>query len=158
MPSSPSAAWSAEQQAAIAAAKARYATALAAIDKALGAPNAPARPPLEAAGVSDKRMVAAIADARTLRDSGWYRSGSAKIVSVTPTAVELDSAQPKVALRSCVDFSSTAFRFQKDHKVVPVAASSSKRVSFSAEFRYTTRPGTSTKLWFFTDETAGGPC
>ncbi|WUJ68345.1 hypothetical protein OG809_24925 [Kribbella soli] len=132
--------------------------ALAAIDKAMSNPAAPSRPPLEAAGLSDKRILDAIGDVRTLRDSQWYRAGKSQIRSLTPTAVELSGAQPKVTLRSCVDFSATVLHFQKDHKVVPVSASSNKRVTFSAELRYAARSSASPKMWFLTDEKASGTC
>ncbi|NUS00164.1 MAG: hypothetical protein HOV67_33505 [Kribbellaceae bacterium] len=131
---------------------------MAAIDKTLADPTRPSRPILEAAGLSDKRMIDAIADARSLRDSGWYRAGRAQIRSLVPTAVDVDAAQPKVTLRSCLDLSATVLHFQKDHKVVPISASSSKRVAFSAELRFAARSATSTKMWFLTDEKALGSC
>ncbi|MDX2974660.1 hypothetical protein, partial [Kribbella solani] len=157
-PTSSTPTWTPQQQTAITAAKARYAAALAAIDKALSDPTKSTREPLEAAGLSDKRIIAAIGDVRTLRDSGWYRAGKTQILSATPQTVELDGEQPKVTLRSCVDLSSTALHFQKDHKTVPVGPSSSKRVTFSAELRYTARSTTSPKRWFLTDEKALGAC
>ncbi|MFF0270387.1 hypothetical protein [Kribbella sp. NPDC004536] len=131
---------------------------MAGIDKALADPTRPSRPTLEAAGLSDKRMVDAIADARSLRDSGWYRAGRAQIRSLIPSAVDLTAEQPKVTLRSCLDLSATVLRFQTDQKVVPISASSSKRVAFAAELRYATRPATSVKMWFLTDEKALGSC
>ena len=150
--------WSAEQQAAVTAATARYVIALAAVDKALREPRVSSRGALEAAGLSDKRILDAIGDVRTLRDSGWYRVGGAQIRSVAVTAIELGGAQPDVRLRACVDLSTAVLHFQKDHKVVPVAASSSKRVIFSAELRYTARPSSLAKMWFLIDEKAVGTC
>ncbi|MFF0345396.1 hypothetical protein [Kribbella sp. NPDC004875] len=129
-----------------------------AIDKAMSNPTLSSRTALEAAGLSDKRILDALGDVRALRDSRWYRTGETRVRSLTPTAVELTATQPRVILRSCVDFSATVLHFQKDHQVVPIAASGSKRVAFSAELRYTARSADSTKMWFLTDEKANSSC
>ncbi|RZU12536.1 hypothetical protein EV645_5808 [Kribbella rubisoli] len=64
-----------------------------------------------------------------------------------------------VALAAVVlrGLSAAVLRLQSDHKAVPVAASRSKRVTFSADFRSTARSARSTKMWFLTDEKATAP-
>jgi hypothetical protein len=155
-PSTPT--WTPAERAAITAAKSRYLAALNAIDKSLNNPTVSSRVPLEAAGLGDKRILDAIGDVRTLRESGWYRAGKVQVRSLTPLTVDLNVAHPQVTLQSCVDLSATVLRYQKDDKVVPVGASSSKRVSFSAVLRYGARSATSAKMWFLTDEKANGSC
>jgi hypothetical protein len=158
-PSSPSTpTWTPEEQDAITAATARYVVGHAAIDRALNDPVKPSRAPLEAAGLSGERIIAAIGDVRTLRENGWYRAGASRITSLTPQAVELDGEQSVVTLRSCVDSSSTVLHFQKDRKVVPVGPSSSKRNVFTAKLIYAGRSGATTKMWFLTEEKAIGTC
>lgn len=155
-PSTPT--WTPEEQTAIADAKARYKAARAAIDKALNDPTKSSRAPLEAAGLGGSWIIAAIEDVRSLRQSGWYRSGAVQIRSLTAQAVKLDGAQPEVTLRSCVDSSGTVLHFQADRKVVPVGPGTSRRNAFTATIVYAARSGSSAKMWFVIEEKATGTC
>ncbi|GAB2661865.1 hypothetical protein [Kribbella swartbergensis] len=151
-------AWNAEEQAAVTAAKARYVAARAAIDKALNDPTKSSRAPLEAAGLGGSWIIAAIDDVRSLRQNGWYRSGSVQIRSLDAQAVNLGVAQPEVMLKSCIDSSATKLHFQKDDKIVPVGPGTGRRNAFTAKVVYAARTGTSTKMWFVIEEKAIGAC
>jgi hypothetical protein len=155
-PSTPT--WTPEEVQAVEAAQARYRAARAAIDRALNDPTKSSRAPLEAAGLGGSWIIAAIDDVRSLRENGWYRSGSVQIRSLTAQTVKTDAAQPEVTLRSCVDSSATALHFQKGGKVVPVGPGTSRRNAFTARVVYAARAGNGPKMWFVIDEKAAGTC
>ncbi|TWD82954.1 hypothetical protein FB561_4105 [Kribbella amoyensis] len=154
----PTTTWTPEEQQAIDAATARYKTARAAIDKALANPTQSSREPLEAAGLGGEWLIAAIGDVRSLRNDGWYRSGSVKIASLAVESVALDSEQPTVQLKSCVDSAGTSLHFQKDGKPVHVGSKSGRRVAFRAKLVYASPTGKPTKMWFVVEEKGLGKC
>ncbi|WP_328321679.1 hypothetical protein OHA70_25035 [Kribbella sp. NBC_00382] len=155
-PSTP--AYTPEEQAAITAATARYRAARAAIDQVMANTAASSRAPLEAAGLGGSWLLAVIGDVRSLRDSGWYQTGSTKIASLTVKSVKLDNPQPEVDLVTCIDSSKTVIRFQSTKKPVPIGASSATRRTFSAKLVFAAAAGSTTKKWFVIDEKGTGPC
>jgi hypothetical protein len=155
-PSTPT--WTEEEQAAINAAKARYAISRAAIDKAMADPTKSSRAPLEAAGLGGTWLLTAIEDVRSNREDGWFTSGSVKIVSLTAQSVNLDAEQPEVRLKSCIDSSQTVLRFQSDGKPVPLGPGTGKRHTFQAKVVLAPPAGKTTKMWFVVEEKTTGPC
>jgi hypothetical protein len=150
--------WTEEEQAAITAAKARYSTARAAIDKALATPTQPSRGALEAAGLGGSWLLTAIDDVRSNREDGWYRSGTVKIAALSVQSVNLNAEQPEVRLKSCIDSSGTTLRFQADGKPVPLGPGTGKRHTFQAKLVFASPVGKSTKMWFVIEEKSTGPC
>jgi hypothetical protein len=120
--------------------------------------TASSRAPLEAAGLGGSWLLAVIGDVRSLRESGWYQTGSTKIASLTVKAVKLDNPQPEVDLVTCIDSSKTVIRFQSTKKPVPIGASSPTRRTFAAKLVFAPPVGSTTKKWFVIDEKGTGPC
>jgi hypothetical protein len=147
-----------EEQTAITAATARYKAARAAIDQVMANTTASSRPQLEAAGLGGSWLVAVIGDVRSLRDSGWYQTGSTEIASLTVKSVKLDGSQPEVDLVTCIDSSKTVIRFQSTKKPVPIGASSATRRRFAAKLVLAPQAGSTTKKWFVIEEKGTGPC
>ncbi|MEU0089261.1 hypothetical protein [Kribbella sp. NPDC006257] len=155
-PSTPT--WTEEEQAAITAAKSRYAISRAAIDKALADPTKSSRAALEAAGLGDSWLLTAIEDVRSNREDGWYTSGTVNIVSLSPLSVNLDAQQPEVRLKSCIDSSQAVLRFQSNGKPVPLGPGNGKRHAFQAKVVQAPAAGKTTKMWFVVEEKTIGPC
>jgi hypothetical protein len=151
-------AWTEEELAAIAGAKARYIAAHAAIDKALNEPLKSSRERLERAGIGGSWLITAIGDVRSHRDNGWYQSGAVKVASLAVESVNLRGEQPEVKLKSCIDSSKTMIRFQADGKPVPVGPGNGARHGFQARLVFAPPAGKTAKMWFLIEEKTTGSC
>jgi hypothetical protein len=150
--------WTAEQQAAITAAKARYVAARAAAGVALHDPENADRNQLEAAGNGGAWLASIVEYIVYLRDRSLYQSGDAKIVSTSPASVDLDAVQPVVVLKTCIDGSSGMMRYRKTGKPVPVATTAGgTRHTVNARLVYA-RAKTGAKMWFLVEEKTVGSC
>jgi hypothetical protein len=150
--------WSAEEQTAIDAAKARYAAARAAVDKASTKPTAIDRNALEKAGNGGTWIISALESLLTLRNDGWYQTGAVKITNTTVASVDLDLEQPEVRLKSCLDSSGLTLRFQKDGKAVPLGPGNGTRHAFASRLVYAPAQGGGTKMWWLIEEKGQGKC
>ncbi|TCC05911.1 hypothetical protein [Kribbella soli] len=155
-PSTPS--WTAEEQTAIAAAKARYLAARAAIDAALNNPPAATSEKLLQAGTGGKWLVRVLTDVQFTKDRGWYNNGKTRIEGVSVASVKLSAAQPEVLLNACLNTTGSALYFQKTHKPVPAIPANGKRHKVRAQIVYTAASGQSKKMWYLINETALGSC
>lgn len=154
-PSTPT--WTAEQQAAITAARARYAIATAAIDRTLANPSALDRPALEKAGLSGQRIITIVDQARTLVRNDLYVTGNVQIAKTTVVSVKLKQAQPEVVLLNCLDSSKQVMRFKSNGKPVPSGPGSGTRRQVTSHLRFA--PGADNKkLWFLITDEDKGPC
>ncbi|GAA3559180.1 hypothetical protein [Kribbella ginsengisoli] len=154
-PSTPT--YTSEEQAAITAAKARYAVARAAAGAALAQPGKATRAALEKAG-NGGEWVNAIADQiATEQENGWYQTGAAKIVSTAVKSVNLTSTQPEVRLTSCIDSTSLVTRYQSNGQPVPEGSSDGPRHKFQSRLVYAPDAG-GKKMWFLVEEKVAGAC
>jgi hypothetical protein len=155
-PSSPT--WTPEQQAAIAAAKARYTVARAAVDKAMSTPTATNRPALEKAGNGGTWIIDALEDLINLQHDGWYLTGSTKVTNTVVSSVKLNLEQPEVRLVSCLDGSAIVVRLQKNHKPVPLGPGNSRRQKWASRLVYAPPAAGGTKMWWLIEDKGIGPC
>ncbi|MEU8227929.1 hypothetical protein [Kribbella sp. NPDC048915] len=154
-PSSPT--WTPEQQAAITAAKTRYAVAMAAIDRTFMNPKALDRPTLEQAGISGEWILTIVDQARTLERSNLYVTGSPKTLKSTVASVKLQEQQPEIVLVQCVDTSTQIMRFRSNGKPVQSAPGSEPRRQIMSLLRYA--PNLSgKKMWFLIRDEDKGTC
>jgi hypothetical protein len=155
-PSTPT--WTAEEQAAITAAKARYLTARAATGKALEKPEGVRSPVLEAAGNGGAWLQSILARLDFFTRNGLYQSGTSKIVSSAPTSVDLSAEQPTVVLKGCIDGTGVQMRYRATGKPVPVASTvGDSKHSVNARFVYAPNAA-GKKIWFLIEEKAAGAC
>jgi hypothetical protein len=150
--------WTPEQLEAIAAAKARYIAARAAVDKAFGDPANLNRTALEKVGNGGEWIVTILDDATFQKNNGWYQTGQVKVSGTQVVSVKLGIEQPEVQLTNCVDSSAVITRFTKDNKPVPMGPGNGDRHKFSSRLVYATPNAGGPKMWFLTAEKAGGPC
>jgi hypothetical protein len=156
-PSTPS--WTSQEQAAIAAAKARYRAATLAADEALTKPASFDRNALEKAGLGSERVIELYDQAQSLVTRGLYQSGTVAIVSTNVKSVKLDGPQPEVILTNCLDASNVILRFQKDNKPVPVLpGGTGRRHVFQSRLVYAAPATGSQKLWFLLSTQGGAKC
>jgi hypothetical protein len=155
-PSTP--AWSSEQQTAIKAAEAQYATARAAIDKAMAAPTKAERSDLEKAGNGGAWILTVLEDIINFEDYGWYQTGKTKITNTAVTSVKLDLPQPEVRLVNCVDSSAIVIRFQKTGKPVPMGPGNGNRRKFASQIVYAPPAAGGPKRWWLIADKALGAC
>jgi hypothetical protein len=150
--------WTPEQQAAINAAKARYAGARAAVNKALQSPTTATRPALVKAGNGGSWLISILGQIDFQVDNGWYQAGDIQIASVTVRSVNLAAAQPEVHLVACIDSSRVSTRFQEDGKPVPMGPDNGRRHKVQARLVFAPPTGQSTKTWFLVEEKGLGKC
>lgn len=155
-PSTPT--WTAEEQAALTAAKARYTAARAAVAIALNAPENADRSQLEATGNGGAWLTQIVQRIVYLRDRNLYQSGDPVLTSIAPAAVDLSAAQPAVTLKACLDGSKTQMRYRKTDKPVPVVTvAGGTRHVINARLIYAPAK-TGSKMWFLVDEKVLGKC
>jgi hypothetical protein len=150
--------WTSEEQAAIGAAKSRYAAARAAVDAAFAKPKPFDRPALEKAGNGGEWIIAVAGDVKQLNDFGWYRTGLSKVSDTRVTSVKLDVEQPEVLLNSCVDTSAVVTRFQTDNKPVPLGPGNGKLHRYAAKLVFAQSVRGGPKMWFLVSEKGVGKC
>ncbi|WP_157979803.1 hypothetical protein [Kribbella monticola] len=155
-PSTPT--WTPEQQAAITAAKSRYTTARAAVDKAFEDPAHLNRTALEKVGNGGEWIITVIDDARFQTQNGWYQTGQVKISGTQVVSVKLGIEQPEVQLTNCIDSSAVVTRFTKTKKPVPMGPGNGDRHKFSSRLVYAQPNSGGPKMWFLVAEKGGGPC
>jgi hypothetical protein len=155
-PSTPT--WTPEQEAAITAAEARYASARAAVDQAMAAPTKVNRTALEKAGNGGSWILAVLQDIINYQDYGWYQTGRTKVTNTRVTSVKLNAEQPEVLLVSCIDTSATVIRFQKSGKPVPLGPGNGHRHKFSSQMVYAPPAAGGTKVWWLIADKALGSC
>lgn len=155
-PSTPT--WTPEEQAAIAAAKARYAAATTATDQAFTSPAQLDRPALEKAGIGGELIITIIDQARSMTRSGWYQTGRTKIAATQVSTVRLGGAQPEVNLINCVDTSGLVLRFQKDGKPVPEGPGNGDRHKLASRLVYAPPAPGGRKVWFLISDEDKGQC
>jgi hypothetical protein len=150
--------WTPEQQAAISAAKARYAVARAAVTTALKDPRKPSKEPLEKAGNGGSWLLTAIDQIRFQRDQGWYLSGTLKTTSTTVTSVKLDLQQPEVRLTNCIDSSAAKTLYRATGKPVPLEGGDGDFRKFQSRLVLAPPATGGAKMWFLVDEKVVGAC
>ncbi|MFC5265682.1 hypothetical protein ACFPJ1_26530 [Kribbella qitaiheensis] len=150
--------YTAEEQAAIAAAKARYVAARAAVDNAFANPTNFNRAALVKAGVGGNWILAVTQDVSSLKSFGWYRAGRVKIPSTQVDSVKLDNSQPEVRLTNCIDTSAVVTRFRKDNKPVPMGPGNGKRHRFKSQLVYASPSTGGPRIWFLIEDKAAGAC
>ncbi|TCM43442.1 hypothetical protein [Kribbella sp. VKM Ac-2568] len=155
---SPTPKYTAEEEAAITAAKSRYVAARGAIDIALSAPEKSKRADLENAGNGGNWLIGVVDDVEFQRKNGWYQAGKVQVTFAGVTSVTLLGQQPRVTLKVCVDASKTSTLFQKTKKPVPMGPSDGNRHLTESVLVYAPPTGKTTKMWFLIDEKATGSC
>lgn len=158
-PSAPSTpGWTAEEQAAITAAKARYVAARAAVGKALEKPEGVRSPVLEAAGNGGAWLQSILERLYFFTRNGLYQSGTSRILSTAPSSVDLNAEQPTVILKSCIDGAGVQMRYRATGKPVPVASTvGGGKHGVNARFVYAANAA-GKKMWFLIEEKAAGAC
>ena len=157
-PTPTGATWTPEEQAAIAAAKARYAVARAAVTTALTDPRKPSKEPLEKAGNGGNWLLTAIDQIRFQRDQGWYLSGTLKTTSTTVTSVNLGLQQPEVKLTNCIDSSAAKTLYRATGKPVPLEGGDGDFRKFQSRLVFAPPARGGAKMWFLVDEKVVGAC
>ncbi|MFD7157848.1 hypothetical protein ACFV9C_24820 [Kribbella sp. NPDC059898] len=153
-PSTPT--WSAEEEAAISAATARYLAARRATELAMQNPAKSNRATLERTGNGGQWLTDIIDDLTSYRDNGWYQSGSVKLSPPSPKSVRL-TGEPEVTLTTCVDSSAVIIRYQSTKKPVPLGPDNGSRHLTQA--RMVLASGTDgKKAWFLIDESGDAKC
>jgi hypothetical protein len=155
-PSTP--AWSPEEQAAIAAAKARYTTAQAAVIDALDNPATTTRAQLLQAGVGGNWIIRVLGDMKFYQDRGWHLAGKVVVLSTSVESVKLEGQQPEVRLNVCTDSSKSLLRYQATGKPVPAIPANGDRHKAQAVLVYAPPIGQTKKTWFLIDEKGSGSC
>ncbi|MEV6286622.1 hypothetical protein [Kribbella sp. NPDC051770] len=150
--------WTPEQTKAITEAKARYAAARAAVDKALLDPRQSSRAPLEQAGNGGTWLIAVIDQVRFQRQQGWHRVGNLQIAKTTVAAVNLDLEQPEVKLTNCIDSSKTKTLVQSTGAPVPLVSGDGNRKTFNSRLVYAPNAKGGAKSWFLVEDQVAGPC
>jgi len=120
-----------ERSIAVAEAAARYRSAIAAIGVAHRDPRRINTQALVSAGVTDPFLANVISDLILDRDSGYYETGSLKILSIRETAVTLTGEQPQITLGVCADNSSIRSIERKTGKIAPRAPGNSTHPRFA---------------------------
>jgi hypothetical protein len=158
-PSAPSTpAWTTQQRAAIAAAQARYSAARGAVANAFENPRGAKREALEAAGNGGAWLASILERLVFLQEHALYQDGSGRILSTSPSSVDLTAEQPTVVLKTCIDGTGVQMRYQSTGKPVPVATTvGGGRRGVSARFVYA-RANTGTKMWFLVEEKSAAAC
>jgi hypothetical protein len=155
-PSTP--AWTPEEQAAIAAAKARYMAARAAVSQALKQPTKATRSALAAAGNGGTWVIAVAGQIDFQVQNGWFQTGDAKVASLAVESVNLKLEQPEVRLRSCIDSSQVVVRYQSSGKPIPVEGDNGSRHRFESRLVYAKSAVSGKKMWFLVDEKTTKTC
>ncbi|TDW94581.1 hypothetical protein EV137_1898 [Kribbella pratensis] len=155
-PSTPG--WTPAEKAAIAAAKARYMSARAAIDVALNDPAAATDAKLLQAGTGGAWLVRVLTDVQFNLDRGWYQNGRLAVAILSVASVKLKAEQPEVRLNVCLDTSKVGLYYKKTHKPVPGIPANGNRHKIQAQVVYASLDGQSTKMWFLIDEKDLGSC
>jgi hypothetical protein len=154
-PSTPS--WTAEEQAAITAATARYLAARRATEQALQNPPKAQRTELERSGNGGQWLTDVIEDVTFFRDNGWYQAGAVSMSSPKVKAVRLTGQQPEVTLTSCIDSSAVVVRYQSTKKPVPLGPDNGSR--HLAQARIVLAAGSDgTRTWFLISESGDAKC
>jgi hypothetical protein len=151
-------AYTAEEQAAITAATARYIAARAATDRAFETPAKFDRNALAKAGNGGQWLVELSGGTKQLKDYGWYQTGKTKVSGTTVISVKLDLEQPEVRLTNCIDSSDVVTRFVKDDKPVPLGPDNGDRHKFSSQLVFAKPASGGAKMWFLIADKAAGAC
>jgi hypothetical protein len=155
-PTTPS--WSEEEIRAIAGAKARYAAARVAVDKAMQDPRKSSRAALAKAGNGGSWIIAILDGVNFKRNNGWYQAGAVQIASTTVDSVSLGGEQPEVRLKVCVDSSRVSTRYQATGKPVAMGPSDGNRHKAQARLVFAPPANQTAKMWFLIEEKASGTC
>jgi hypothetical protein len=151
-------AWTEEELAAIAGAKARYVAARAAIDVAMNDPRKSTRVALEKAGNGGSWIIDILDDVNFQRDNGWFQAGRVQIASTAVEYVSLKGEQPEVRLTVCIDTSKISTRYQSNGKPVPMGPGNGSRHKAQARLVFAPPANQSAKMWFLIEEKASGSC
>jgi hypothetical protein len=151
-------AWTEEELAAIAGAKARYIAARAAIDVAMNDPRKSTRAALEKAGNGGSWIIDILDDISFQRDNGWFQAGRVQIASTAVNYVSLKGEQPEVRLTVCIDTSKISTRYQANGKPVPIGPGNGNRHKAQARLVFAPPANQSAKMWFLIEEKASGSC
>jgi hypothetical protein len=150
--------WTPEEQAAIAAAKARYLAATSAIDKTFMNPSGLDRSALEKAGLGGEWIITIVDQARTLVRSGLYQTGSTQVANAEVASVKLEQAQPEVNFINCLDSSKQVIRFKKNGKPVPADPGEGTRRKVASHLVFAAPADNGKKMWFLISDEDKGPC
>jgi hypothetical protein len=150
--------WTQAEIQAIAAAKARYLTARAAIQKAFADPTRLKRASLLKAGNGDPWLITLVAEGMDMERNGWYLSGKLKMSALRPVSVKLRLEQPEVRLTGCLDTSVVVTRFRETRKAVPMIPANGDHHRFSARLVYAPPARGGTKGWYLVEEKSAGDC
>jgi hypothetical protein len=151
-------AWSEDELAAIAGAKARYVTARAAIDVAMNDPLKSTRAALEKAGNGGSWIIDVLDDLNFQRDQGWFQAGKVQIASTAVKYVSLKGEQPEVRLTVCIDTSKISTRYRANGKPVPMGPGNGSRHKAQARLVFAPPANQNAKMWFLIEEKALGSC
>jgi hypothetical protein len=155
-PSTP--AWTEEELAAIAGARARYVTARAAIDVAMNDPRKSTRAALEKAGNGGSWIIDVLDDVNFQRNNGWFQAGRVQIASTAVKDVNMKGEQPEVQLTVCIDTSKISTRYRANGKPVPMGPGNGSRHKAQARLVFAPPANQSAKMWFLIEEKASGSC
>jgi hypothetical protein len=150
--------WTAEELSAIAAAKARYVTARAAVDNAMNDPQKSTRTALEKAGNGGSWIIAVLEEVNFQRDNGWFQAGKVQIDSTAVERVSLTGEQPEVRLTVCIDTSKISTRYQANGKPVPMGPGNGNRHKAQSRLVFAPPANQGAKMWFLIEEKAEGSC
>jgi hypothetical protein len=150
--------WTAEEETAITAASARYRAARAAAGHALQHPEGRHLASLEAAGNGGAWLRSILERLDFFKKHALYQTGTSKVLSTSPSSVDLTAEQPTVVLRICIDGSGVQMRYRSTGKPVPVASTiGADRRGVLARLVYAVN-ATGNKMWFLTEETTSASC
>ncbi|TCC38547.1 hypothetical protein [Kribbella speibonae] len=155
-PSTPT--WTAEEQTAITAAKARYIAARTAVGNAFKQPAKANVSVLALAGNGGTWATTVAAQLDFQVKNGWYQTGDATITGLAVRSVNLKLAQPEVRLTSCIDSSQVVDRYQANGKPVPIEGDNGSRHRFESRLIYGKSARTGRNMWFLVDEKTTKTC
>ncbi|MFG1905240.1 hypothetical protein [Kribbella sp. NPDC048928] len=146
------------EQAAIAAAKARYVAAWSAIDTALNNPPAATREKLLQAGVGRNWLIEIWGSVGFNQERGWYQDGRVRVETLSVTSVKAKGEEPEVNLTACLNSTKVTLRYSKTRKPVPLGPGTSGRSKVQAKLVFAASAGQAKKMWFLVDQQDTGEC
>ncbi|GAB3828947.1 hypothetical protein [Kribbella italica] len=159
IPSAPTTSqWTEEEQAAIDAAKVRYASARRAVDTTLHDPRKSDRTALTRAGNGGTWLIDVLGEIKFQRENGWYQTGFVQIGSVSVDSVKLTLEQPEVRLTACIDSSKVTTNLRSTGKPIPDSGNDGDRHVATAKLVFAQALDEKAKAWFLVEEKGGGTC
>ncbi len=143
---------------AVAAAKARFVSAMAARTRAVQNPKNATEAALVASGNADPWLGSILTTIALYKQNGFYQTGAAKVTSMRETKIVLSGEQPEVQLDVCGDNRAVEVRYVATNQVAPRGPGSKLKPRFRATLRYAPATGIPGKNWYVVENKLVGSC